>query len=468
MILDLISRSVGRCAPMFLVTLMLGALLSGPSVATSQVVPESVLAKNVKEPIGVAASPGRLLVTHPFCGNPREVLSISGTGKVTVFATLPNRSPIEDNPGACFEDYLTIVPAPPNPESLKGFPTPWPNGFRSNDVFVTQGSKIIKIAFDGSSVTTFTTLANCLNTQSGITFDNVGSFGNKLIVVCANGKVYTVDSAGVASLQEETINATGPFEGPVVAPFTFTPFGGCLLVAADHAPAGVGQPNGRVFAFPSSCSDPTVVASVPLAEGVTIIPTTKCTFALTPGDTYFTAIFGVGGSTIDQLPQSAFAGLGGRALVPSESNSGGESPPGITLLTPGEGVSTSTFRPFFAQHQGSAFVDCHVPILVRIQVIQQDATLTLKIFGDSSFDPALIIVDSLRFGPNGNEVPANLNCTLPQKDDQESPTGAEHEHNGVATCTMVNNLAPGQRGIYKARFTDPANPGGDADSEGGG
>jgi len=459
--MDLIRRSIGRFGPMFVVISMLGALLSGPSVATSQVVLESVLAKHVNEPIGVAASPGRLLVTHPFCGNPREVLSISGTGKVSVFATLPNRSPTEGNPGACFEDYLTIVPvrAGQDPETLAGFPTP--NGtFTSNDVFVTQGKKILKIKFDGSSVTLFTTLSNCPDTQSGITFDNVGSFGNQLVVVCANGQVYTVNSGGTAFLQN-TISGTGPFEGPVVAPSSFNGFGSCLLVAADRA--GTGSPTGQVLA---SCPDP--VASVPFAEGVTIIPTTKCTFALTPGDTYFTAIFGVGGNTIDQLPQSAFAGLGGRALVPSESNSGGENPPGITLLTPGEGVSTSTFRPFFAQHQGSAFVDCHVPVLVRIQVIRQGATLTLQIFGADNFDPALIMVNSLRFGPNGNEVPVNLNCTLPQKDDQESPTGAEHEHKGVATCTMVNNLPPGQPGILKTKFTDPANPGGDGDAEGGG
>jgi hypothetical protein len=464
--MDLMRRSLGRFGPMFLVIAIQGALLSGPSVATSQVVPESVFAKHVSEPIGVAASPGRLLVTHPFCGNPREVLSISGTGKVRPFATLPNRSPTEDNAGACFEDYLTIVPAPPNPESIPGFPTP-NNGFRSNDVFVTQGQNIIQIKFDGSSVTLFATLSNCPNTQSGITFDNVGSFGNQLVVVCANGQVYTVNSAGVAAPQG-TFSATGPFEGPVVAPFSFSPFGGCLLVAADHAPAGEGQPKGQVFAFPAFCSDPIVVASVPLAEGVTIIPSTKCTYALTPGDTYFTAIFGVGGNTIDQLPQSAFAGLGGDALVPSESSSGGANPPGITLLTPGETVATSTFRAFFAQHQGSAFVDCHVPVLLRIQVIPQGATLTLKIFGADNFDPALIIVNSLRFGATGTETPVNLNCTLPQKDDRESTTGAEHEHKGVATCTMVNNLPPGKPGILKTQYTDPANPGGDGDGEGGG
>ncbi len=466
--MELLRKSIGRFGPMFLVISMLGALLSGPSVATSQVVPETVLAKHVNEPIGVAASPGRLLITHPFCGNPREVLSISGTGKVSVFATLPNRPAVEGNPGACFEDYLTIVPAPPNPETIAGFPTP-NNGFRSNDVFVTQGRSILKVAFDGSSVSLFKTLElSCPNTQSGITFDNV--VGNQLVVVCANGRVYTLDSAGVSTFRG-TISATGPFEGPIVSPFTANVSPGCLLVAADHAFVAEGQPTGKVFTFCNLSGDPVAGApiAVPLAEGVTIVPSTKCTFALTPGDTYFTAIFGVGGNTIDQLPQSAFAGLGGDALVPSESNSGGVSPPGITLISPSEaGLTTSTFRPFFAQHQGSAFVDCHVPVLVRIQIIRQGATLTLKIFGADNFDPALIIVNSLRFGPTGTETPANLNCVLPQKADHESPTGAEHEHKGVATCTMTNNLLPGQPGIYKASFTDPANPGGDADSEGGG
>lgn len=459
--------SMRRFGPMFLVIAMQGVLLSVPGVAPSQAVPETVLAKHVNEPIGVAASPGRLLVTHPFCGNPREVLSISGTGKVTVFATLPNRPTGEGNP-TCAEDYLTIVPAPANqdPETIPGFPTP-NNGFRSNDIFVTQGRNIIQIKFDGSSVTPFATLSACPNTQSGITFDNVGSFGNQLVVVCANGQVYTVNSAGAATLLPGTVAAAsqGPFEGPVVAPFSFTPFGGCLLVAADNAVVGEGQPTGRVFAF--CLSDPTFVATVPFAEGVTIIPTTLCTFALTLGETYFTAIFGVGGNTIDQLPQTAFTGLGGRALVPSERSSGGESPPGITLLTPGAtAVTKTTFRPFFAQHQGASFADCHVPVLVRIQVSVQGDTLTLKIFGAANFDPALIRVNTLRFGPTGTEVPVNLQCTLPAKDDRESPSGAEHEHKGVATCTMLNNLPPNTPGILKTKFTDPFTPG-DGDADGG-
>ncbi len=459
-----VMRSMRRFGPMFLVIVMQGVLLSVPSVAPSQAVPETVLAKHVNEPIGVAASPGRLLVTHPFCGNPREVLSISGTGKVTPFATLPPRSPTEGNPGACFEDYLTIVPAPADrdPETIPGFPTP-NNGFRSNDVFVTQGRKIIQIKFDASSVATFATLpSSCPNTQSGITFDNVGSFGNGLVVVCANGQVFEVNSAGAASPQGTLFpSSQGPYEGPVVSPFTANVFPGCLIVAADKADAGEGQPKGKVFA---SCPDAPV--AVPLAEGVTIVPTTLCTFALTLGQTYFTAIFGVGGNTIDQLPQGAFSGLSGDALVPSESNSGEAPSRGITRISTGN--TTSIFRPFLAQHQGASFADCHVPVLVRIETTVQGTTRTLKIFGAANFDPHFIRPDTLRFGPTGTEIPQNLQCTLPGKDDRESPEGTEHEHKGVATCTMVNTQPANTPLIQKSKFTDPFRPSpGDGDTDGG-
>jgi hypothetical protein len=129
-------------------------------------------------------------------------------------------------------------------------------------VYVTQGPKIIKIAPDGSSVSTFKDLSSvegaCGDSHTGITFDRVGTFGFHLIGVCNNVKVWLLDAAGnivavddspatphqistpIFNLSTHT-GASGPFEGPDVAPTSgFSPFGGRLLVAAENAFAGEG------------------------------------------------------------------------------------------------------------------------------------------------------------------------------------------------------------------------------------
>jgi hypothetical protein len=98
---------MGRLGPMFLVMAVVGVLLSGPNVVLGTVT-ESLFA-TVTQPIGVAASPGKLLVTRPFCGNPRQVVSIDPTGAVSVFATLP---PVPAE--VCREEYIAIAPAAAN------------------------------------------------------------------------------------------------------------------------------------------------------------------------------------------------------------------------------------------------------------------------------------------------------------------------------------------------------------------
>ncbi len=362
-----------RCGPAFLAVLVVGWLLSAPNSATFAVAPvaESPFdSVTINQPIGVAASLGRLLVTQ-FCST--QVLSISGTqssASVSLFATLPPQgSP------PCFEDYIAIAPAQPNPQSVAGFPTPFFNGFTSNDVYVTQGPNITKISFDGSTVSAFATLPSCPASGNGITFDRVGTFGHNMIVVCANGQVWLLNGSGqtvkIDGAPSHRPIATVPIttgqivEGPDVAPLTFGSFGGQLLVTVSPIVPTV-PPTGNVVAVNPSNGKVSVVAAVPTAESVAVIPTTKCTFGLSSA-TYFTAAFGT--NTVDFLPlidpgtgMSVFAGLGGtNALVASEGSANGA---GITRLTSTGG--TSTFESFVTEHQGSAFVDCTTPLLLTV------------------------------------------------------------------------------------------------------
>jgi len=180
-------------------------------------------------PTGIAASPGNVYVTE-YC-NP-QIDAISDTGMVSVFVTYPT---FPGNPGECKERYIAISP---------GLGT-----WAPNDIYVTDGDVVYKVTPDGLGVTTFATMTGCGNDQSGITFDHVGTFGFDMIVTCANGDIWRVDSTGTPT---RVANLGHANEGPVVAPLSFGPLGGQILVAdedngAVHAIANDGTVTPNVF-----------------------------------------------------------------------------------------------------------------------------------------------------------------------------------------------------------------------------
>lgn len=396
-------RSIRQVGLLFVTGLVQAALLIGPNArsTSAQVVNESFFAM-VDQPIGVAATPGKLYVTRPFCGNPRQVLSIDSTGSSSVFATLPDRE------GGCFEEYITVVPAPPNSHTLPRFPTQNPAGFNSNFIYVTQGPNVKQISpFDGS-VAQFASLPTCPSTSNGITVDSVGTFGFQLIVACSNGQIWLLNSSGqtvtVGGTPTSSPIATVPafIEGPTIVASTFAPFGGQLLVASETT--------NTVYAV-SNLGAVSTVASVNTAEIVDFIPSTLCDFAAS-GGAWFSAIFS---TSIFKLPASVFTGLddGKHAVVPSEV--GNATTAGLTLLTSSgtpPTISSSTFRSFFAQHEGSAFVNCNVPRLLKIIVkpdsiphainTESQGTIKIAILGELGFDPTKQLVltpAALRAGP---------------------------------------------------------------------
>ncbi len=256
-------------------------------------------------------------------------MSIDSSGVVNpTFATLLPRLS-----SGCFEQYIAITPG-----SLGGW-TP-------NRAFITEGPAIVQIdAIAGGGViggTPFVTIPSLPVTHNGITFDHVGAWSNNMIIAgAASGQVWTVTSGGVP-----TLVATVPafIEGPDVAPSSFAPCPGCILVASETASA--------VYAV-TPCSTPPCPVSFligwPSAESVHVIPPNPCSFGVS-GGSFFTVLFPV---TVDKFPPTDFTGLGGQMLVTSEFGGG------IGLLTSSGSTPTiSQFQTNIGQHEGSAFVDC--------------------------------------------------------------------------------------------------------------
>ncbi len=402
------SQKASRAALAALVILAFGSLLGGPQVGTTTGHLGEAPFVSVVEPVGVSATPGRLLVTHPLCGDPSEVLSIDSSGAVSVFATLSPRG------NACFEQNVAVAgPADP---SRPGFPSPTRGGFPSNFAYVTRGPKILQITLDGT-VSLFTTIPSCVqSSETGITFDRVGSFRWNMIVVCSSGKVWQVTATGAVTLIADVAEALGlasvRIENPDVAPLSFTPYGGQLFVAAEDL--------GKVLAV-SPSGVVSMVASWSSAEGVNFIPLNKCNFGTSDGS-FFTAIFRsakLGPGTIYRFPLTAFAGKSGSALVTSESG------PGIGLLTSTSGtITTGTFHESIGRHEGSVFVDCTVPLLLKIIVKPGSVPHTI----DPKTEPKVpvAILSSAIFNAVKDTVQSSIRVGV---------TGTE---NSVASCSATD------------------------------
>ncbi len=452
-------RAIRRSVPVTIAVLILGPLLLiGPYAgSTSGHIGETAFA-SVVEPIGVAATPGRLLVTHPFCNDPREVLSIDSGGAVSVFATLPSLG------SACVEMYIAVAgPADP---SQPGFPSPTRGGFPSNFAYVTQGPKIYKVSPQGA-VSLFTTISSCKGSQTGITFDRIGTFGYAMLVTCDGGTVWKVTADGSVTPIADVASAlklkSVRIEGPDVAPSGFAPHGGRLLVAAEEL--------GQVFAV-SPAGTISTVAGWDGAEGVSVIPSNKCIFG-TSGGTFFTAIFrpaGKGTGSIFMFPLTAatFLGKSGRVLVTSEFGAG------IGLLTSSNGtITVDLFHGNIGQHEGSAFADCTVPLLVKIIVKPgsvphsinpgSNGTVPVAILSSPTFNALTqTVVSSIRFGFTGTENSIAF-C---------DKSGADVNGDGLLDLichATIKMLGIPTSGVYRGPLILKMHynaPGGDPDAEG--
>jgi hypothetical protein len=278
-------------------------------------------------PTGMAASPGKLYVSE-YCQP--QIDTISSTGMVTLFATLPG------NPGECKERYLVIAPS----NAAKA-------GFTPTDIFVTEGGVVYKVSPDGLNVTTFATLAGCGYDHSGITFDHAGPFGFNMIVTCPSGDIWRVDSTGTPFLIANLGLGAADYEGPAVVPLDSSTWAGQVLVAdEDHNAVHAIAADGTLSLY---------VFSLFAAEGVLIVPSTPCGF----GNTGITMVSALQQQNqINKLSTSDFtgAGLSGDILIMSEQGAG-------IRREHWNGSSYDEFDYDMTSlpYEGSAFIDCDVP-----------------------------------------------------------------------------------------------------------
>lgn len=233
----------------------------------------------VTDPIGVATSSGKLLVTEQ---STQKIDAVDGSGGVTVFATIPG--------SGSGEKYIAVAPA----AAASATPA-WTPG----TIFYTHGTSVYKVS--GGTGTLFATISGCQTDKTGITFDGVGTFGHDMIVTCVNGLIWTVNASGTPTAVGDVANWS---ESPVVAPSAFGTYGGQILVSDEI--------NGVVHAIDSGGTVTPNVFTWSGAETLRFVPNPVLPFFLASE---------IGG-TIYKYPSTDFIGLSGDLLVSSETSDG--------------------------------------------------------------------------------------------------------------------------------------------------
>jgi hypothetical protein len=226
-------------------------------------------------PIGVSASPSRVLVSIANC---RDIYSITAGARV-LYTTLP---PHPFGPTNDCEGYLTAVPSG--------------NGFMAEDVYAAQGNRIYKIPAGLSTPTLFVTLPDAIlngtleDAHTSLSFDNVGTFGGGLIVVMSRGQLSPNPPPPDDATQIFLINSSGAFtqlggtypnrlEGPAVVPSNSPSLAGQLLVAAEQqCQVQVINTAGVVFGTIPNFGGTAACNAIGSPESVHIVPPTLCTF----------------------------------------------------------------------------------------------------------------------------------------------------------------------------------------------
>jgi Tol biopolymer transport system component len=244
--------------------------------------PGAVLFANMsKQPTGVAVTSTRVLVAQ---FNSDKVQQLDSNGVPSNFATLPTT-------GLSVERYIAISPG------LAGFP--------KDDAYVTVGQNVYQITPDGLTVTLCVNIPSMPNGETGITFDTVGTFQNQMILTDRTGPVWAVDSCD-SSHAHEIGDVGQQIEGPLVAPLSFVPYGGQLLLGNEFL--------NNVYAMDSSGNVSTVITAES-PEGLVLIPPAVCNMG-TSGGAYFVAMKDM--KQIYKFDATNFTGLNNDVLAPSE------------------------------------------------------------------------------------------------------------------------------------------------------
>ena len=211
-------------------------------------------------------------------------------------------------------------------------------GFGNRDVYVGHESagSIYRVRNDGSSVSLFT--SGLGGDVRSIAFDPYGKYGLNMVVATQNGKIYTVNSAGTATLLADIGQDT---EGLDFAPQGFGSFEkGTLFVASEGS--------GRIRAISPAGVVTDIGVTVPVAEMLSFVP-------LTLGDSgsslegFYAASYP---NNIVHAPASEFAAYKGDAIVTSETSPGSV----YRIHWNGTAFETSVVSGFPAQPEDGIFV----------------------------------------------------------------------------------------------------------------
>ncbi len=170
-------------------------------------------------------------------------------------------------------------------------------GFPSNDLYVGVDGGIVHINHGGTTSDMFVTGLD--GYARNILFDDVGTFGHDMLVSTSSGKLYRVNSAGVATY---VTDLGEDVEGMDIAPLSYAVHPGELFVGAENSGnISAVKPDGTM----------TLLANVPWTEMLSFIPT----FGMLPGEGFYSANFR---PNILYASSGQFAGYIGDILVTSE------------------------------------------------------------------------------------------------------------------------------------------------------
>jgi len=178
-------------------------------------------------------------------------------------------------------------------------------GFGSRDVFAgaENQSQVFRFSNDGSVQTVF--VSGLIGGVRSIAFDPYGLYGFNMIVATNQGRVYSVNSAGIATL---LVNVGEDAEGLSFAPQQFGPVPAGTLVVASEGSGSLRAiaPNGTVI---------TTITQIPSAEMVSFVPL-NLGISGNPLEGFYAANYAV---DVIKAPASEFSAYLGHMIVTGET-----------------------------------------------------------------------------------------------------------------------------------------------------
>jgi hypothetical protein len=243
------------------------SVLLGCTGAVAQVFTAPIL-----NPISPVADTTKVLVTAPYCSTAAQPFAIYNitSGTPVLFSDLSGIV----NSSVCQEIFIAISPG------LGGFPA----GVVYAAYQTGTNVQVASIPGTGGPPTVFVTIPGipvpAADPVIGITFDQVGTFSNEMLVTTGTGQVFTISSTGTV----DTHQITGEqccgveLESPKVAPLGFGAYGGYLF-ATGESPSAVFAIQPGTYAATALAAGP---ALTPRPEAVAFTDTPACSVNVGP------------------------------------------------------------------------------------------------------------------------------------------------------------------------------------------